>query len=136
VSAEGRFVLDTSALLRFYLSDGILLDDLERTLESASRGEVLILVPDLLFLEVASVLYKQVRLELMTADEAKELLQEIGRLPLRSVSAAELKCDALVAALAEGLTVYDAAYLVLARREGAKLLTVDTKLQKVAQLCL
>jgi len=93
----------------------------------------LIFVPDLLDLEAASVLTKQVKLRLITADQAKGLLHEIGCLPFRSVPASELKDDALTIALADGLTVYDAAYLALAHRERAKLMTVDSKLQKIAR---
>jgi len=133
VNVDVRVVLDTSALLRLYLADGALPDGLEEVLEGASRGEVLIFVPDLLFLEAASVLCKQVRLQLLSADQAKDLLHEIGRLPLRSVPASELKADALNVALATGITVYDGAYLALARRERARLFTVDLKLQIAAQ---
>ena len=127
--------MDASALLRLYLFDGALPEGLEQVLEGASRGEVLIFVPDLLYLEAASVLTKQVRLELMTADQARGLLHEIGRLPFRSVPASELKDDALTIALEDGLTVYDAAYHALAHRKRAKLLTVDSKLQKIARRC-
>ena len=127
--------MDASALLRLYLFDGALSEGLEQVLEGASRGEVLIFVPDLLYLEAASVLTKQVRLELMPADQARGLLHEIGRLLFRSVPASELKDDALTIALEDGLTVYDAAYLALAHRERAKLLTVDSKLQKIARRC-
>jgi len=133
VNVDLKVVLDASALLRLYLSDGVLPEGLEQVLEGASRGEVLIVVPDLLYLEAASVLTKQVRFQLLSLDQARGLLQEIGRLPLRSVPASELKMDALTIALADGLTVYDAAYLALARRERARLLTVDSKLQKAAQ---
>jgi predicted nucleic acid-binding protein len=133
VTVDPRVVLDASALLRLYLADGAWPEGLEEVLEGASRGEVVIFVPDLLYLEAASVLCKQVRLQLLSADQAKDLLHEIGRLPLRSVPASELKADALHAALAADITVYDAAYLALARRERARLFTVDLKLQKAAQ---
>jgi len=133
VNVDLRVVLDASALLRLYLSDGVLPEGLEEVLEGACRGEVLIFVPDLLYLEAASVLCKQVRLQLISADQARGLLQEIGRLPLRAVPASELMMDALTIALADGVTVYDAAYLALARLERARLLTVDSKLQKAAQ---
>ena len=130
---ERRIVLDASALLRWYLLDGEVSNDLDQLLERASRGELLILVPDLLFLEAASVLLKQVKQQSMSAREASDLLQEISRLPLRAVAAAELKAEAFALALTEGLSVYDAAYLALARREQARLVTVDAKLRNAAQ---
>jgi len=78
------FVLDTSALLRLYLADGPLLPSLEPAIQRGCRGDALLLVPDLCFLECASVLLKQVRRQLLNPDECRDHLADLLTLPFRA----------------------------------------------------
>ncbi len=82
-------MLDASALFRLYLADGPLPDRLEAVMERGCRGEGLLLVPDLCWLEITSVLSRQISRAVLSADEAAELLAELHRLPLRTMASRE-----------------------------------------------
>jgi predicted nucleic acid-binding protein len=123
-------VLDTSALLRLYLADGPLPPSLEPAIQRGCTGDALLLVPDLCLLECASVLLKQVKRQLLSADECRDLLTDLLQLPLRLTSASELACASLDQAMALSLSVYDASYLALALKHGARLITADKQLAK------
>lgn len=136
VEAKGDlecFVLDASALLRLYLADGPLPASLEAVMERGCRGAATVLVPDLCWLEITSVLSRQISRTLLTAEEATDLLAEMGRLPLRTLATADLCGAALQLSQEHGISVYDACYLALALRHGATLLTADGKLQAAAR---
>lgn len=126
------FVLDTSALLRLYLADGPLPPSLEPAIQRGCSGDALLLVPDLCLLECASVLLKQVQRQLLSADECRALLADVLQLPLRPTSSSELAGAALDQAMALSLSVYDASYLALALKHGARLITSDQQLAKAA----
>ena len=126
------FVLDTSALLRLYLADGPLPPSLEPAIQRGCSGDALLLIPDLCLLECASVLLKQVQRQLLSADECRALLADVLQLPLRPSSALDLAPAALDQAMALSLSVYDATYLVLALKHGARLITADKQLAKAA----
>lgn len=79
-------MLDASALLRLYLADGPLPERLEAVMERGCRGEEVLLVPDLCWLEITSVLSRQISRALLSAEEAVELLAELQRLPLRTMA--------------------------------------------------
>ena len=129
------FVVDTSAVLRLYLDDGPAPEMLLSAFERAARGDALLLAPDLLWIESASVLLKQVARSLLTLVEASELLEDLGQLPIRGVPAHGLKLQALQLASAHGLSAYDALFLALTIDRQASLLTADHRLQRVAQRC-
>jgi hypothetical protein len=77
-------VLDASALLRLYLADGPLPQGLEPVMERGCRGDLILLVPDLCWLQINSVLCRQIKRELLSSDEVSELFADIERLPLRA----------------------------------------------------
>jgi len=85
-------------------------------------------VPDLLFVECANIFWKHVRRFGFPADEARERLQDLRSLDLRSVSSTALLADALDLALEFGISAYDASYVALARDLSAPLITADRKL--------
>jgi len=127
-----RFVLDASAVLRLYLADGPLPPQLEEALAWTQQGLAVALVPDLCFLEVGSVLLKQCRADRLTIEEAAQLLIEIQAMPLRSVESAPMLAEVFDLATEYGLSVYDAAYLALAKQQRATLITADQQLQNAA----
>jgi len=43
-----KIVIDTSALIRFYVPDGDLPEELEKTIDSAWHADTVIVVPELL----------------------------------------------------------------------------------------
>ena len=123
-----RHVLDASALLRLYLANGPLPERLEAVMERGCRGEGVLLVPDLCWLEITSVLSRQISRALLTAEEAADLLAELQRLPLRTMASMDLCPSVLQLSQVQRISVYYATYLALALRYGAILLTADQQL--------
>ena len=93
----------------------------------------LLLPPDLCWLEISSVLSRQISRTLLSAEEAQDLFAEIRRLSLRTLASADLCTSALQLSQDHGISVYDACYLALALRHGATLLTADGQLQAAAR---
>ena len=126
-------VVDTSALVRLYIPDGPVPDGLEDAVESAWRGDVVLLAPDLLLAEVGQVLRKKEQAGFMSQEECDAVLDAVLALPLELVSHRSLIVDALAAARETGLTVYDALYMALAkaRGKGTRLISADERLARV-----
>ncbi len=128
-----RHVLDASALLRLYLADGPLPERLEAVMERGGRGEGVLLVPDLCWLEITSVLSRQISRALLNAEEATDLLAELQRLPLRTMVSMELCSTVLQLSQVQRISVHNATYLDLALRYGAIHLTADQQLAGAAE---
>jgi predicted nucleic acid-binding protein len=121
-------VLDTSALVRLYIPDGPVPEGVEAALDGAWRGDEVLLVPELALAEAAQVLLKKEQGGLLSADEARGILEEILTLPLQVVGHADLISSAASLARRLALTVYDALFLALALERGAPLFTGDQTL--------
>lgn len=89
------------------------------------------LAPSLFFFEVRNALAVNERRGRVTAEGSSDFLRRLAGLPIRF---APLPDDDVLMALARKrkLTVYDAAYLELAKREGLPLATLDRALEKGA----
>lgn len=129
------WVLDTSALIRLFVPDGPLHAELETAFNRAASGADLVLAPHLLQIEAASVLLRKQRRGELSAAELRELLAAIGSLPIRFCDHGPLLAPACALADAHGLSAYDALYLALAEQHGARLITCDAALEKVARTC-
>lgn len=124
-------VLDTSALIRFYVPDGELPEGLEKSIESAWRSESILMAPELIFAEAAQVLWKKEKAGFIQAADADEILSSIMELPIERAGHYDLMPGALTLARQHNLTVYDALFLFLASSRGAELITCDSKLARV-----
>jgi predicted nucleic acid-binding protein len=91
-------------------------------------AETALAAPDLLFSEMANILWKLVRRGEMTASRGIEIIEEVVAAPFITVSNQSLAQDALDLAVATGLTAYDASYVALAMRLDKILITADEKL--------
>jgi predicted nucleic acid-binding protein len=122
-----RLVLDASAAVRLIMrmDDALLLAD---QLDGAS----LVLVPGLFRTEVANALWKYVRAEQLSADNALRRLDEALALSDAEIPDSELLTEALDSACKTGHPVYDQLYVILARRHAARLLTRDRRLAELA----
>lgn len=120
-----RVVLDASAAIHAVLPGAAA----EPVLDAVGSAAV-VFAPDLYCLEVGSALWKYVRARHISSDDAFERLERALALVDTLVPDAELAKESLTTASASGLTVYDAAYVVLAKREGATLLTADLALAR------
>lgn len=126
-------VIDTSALLRFYIPDGPLPDGLEATVESALRSEVTLLAPELALAEAAQVLLKKQQAGLLKTAEANDILAALLDLPIDFIGHRELLPTALPLAHQLAITVYDALFLSLAAMQHAALITADKSLERTWQ---
>jgi len=83
--------------------------------------------------EVANVIWKYVRAGLMPNEMASQKLEQAQDIVDEFIDISENNDEALSESIRIGHPVYDILYLTLARRNGAKLLTVDKKLKAVCE---
>lgn len=127
------WVVDASALIRLFVPDGPLPPEAESAFNRASMGADLVSAPQLLLAEAGNVMLRKQRRGELSIDEAREILSVIQTLPVRLFEHEPLLLPAYSLADRHGLSVYDALYLALAEKHGARLLTCDEALAKVAQ---
>jgi predicted nucleic acid-binding protein len=124
-------VLDSSATLAWVYSDETT-EAVSQVFDAvASQGAW---VPGLWRLEVANVLEMGVRRRRHDAAFRDNTLSDLAALPLQQDLETEQHAWGATARLASqyGLTLYDAAYLELARRRGLPLATLDRDLRQAA----
>jgi predicted nucleic acid-binding protein len=84
-------------------------------------------VPALWWLEVRNVLVVSERRKRLTESDTASFLRRVGRLRV-TIDRSPEDADVLMLARRHRLSVYDASYLELARREGVPLATLDKEL--------
>jgi len=124
-------VLDTSALIRFYVPDGPVPEGLESQIESAWRSESVLLVPELALAESGQVLLKKEQVGFLSSEEGDEIMSAILELPIEVVGHHNIILDALILARKYRLTVYDSIFLMLALKHNAELITTDQQLKQI-----
>ena len=95
-----------------------------------------VLAPALLQTEVANGLWTLKRAGALADLNPQDLLKEATELVDHLEPDQNLQVEALALAIHLNHSVYDCLYLALARREAAELLTVDRRLQALAQQVL
>lgn len=95
---------------------------------SVLRAGHLLHAPELIYAEVANVIWKRTRRGEISSDEAEALFDDVMDLPIETVPLDELSPVALQLAVRSGQTVYDCLYLALAVRMKAALLSGDKRL--------
>jgi len=121
-----KVVLDASAALAAVLgreSGAAVLDLLD--------GAAVVIAPELFVAEVTSGLWKYVSARQLALEEAAERLDAVLKLVDRYHPVAEIAQEVLREASARRHSVYDVCYAVLARREGAAVVTIDGRLRKL-----
>lgn len=120
--------------MRQFWLDGWFLDEksdprVEMAFDTVARVETR--APSLLCYEIRAALLVSERRNRITEAMSLAFLRNLALLPIRLEAAGD---DASLMALARKrkLTVYDAAYLELAKREGLPLATLDRALEKAA----
>ncbi|HKS23537.1 MAG TPA: type II toxin-antitoxin system VapC family toxin [Thermoanaerobaculia bacterium] len=121
-----KVVLDASAAVAAVAGEKKLLVA-EKTLGASAT-----LAPDLFIVEVTNGLWKYVVWEGLPVEDAVKHLRSALDMVNGFRSVAELAEEALRAAAVHRHPVYDLYYAILARREGAAILTFDKRLK---QLC-
>lgn len=122
-------VVDASVLVCLFDQESAKTQWAERLLELTSKGDFLIICPDLVLLELTNVLVKMKKAEPKIVDEFVRMLESVGVefmqiLPgdMGRVAGYMRKYD---------LTAYDACYLFLAKKSEMTLITEDRELLKV-----
>lgn len=118
-----QLVIDSCVCVKWVIRE----QDSERAINLLSSDAELI-APDLVLLEVANALWKNVRRGLITAERAQLRLGDLPGFFNRLLPSTELVAEALSLGLTIDLPIYDCAYVIASRRTGAKLVTADTKL--------
>ncbi|MBA2307968.1 MAG: type II toxin-antitoxin system VapC family toxin [Pseudonocardiales bacterium] len=114
------FVIDTSAIVELFAGAAVV-DELRRVALTA-RGAA----PELLDLEAAQAIRGMVRRGDLTDAEGSARLRQVQQSPITRVSHRQLVDR--VWELRHSVTAYDAAYIALAERLDAPLLTCDRRL--------
>ena len=121
------YVIDTSALVKLAIPE----DHSDTVSEIASlhaASRIQLVAPDFILLECANVLWKHARRDKVPLTDVMSAVDTLRRLDVRLVRQDELMDDALQFALTVGIAVYDALFCVVARRNGAQLITADGRL--------
>jgi predicted nucleic acid-binding protein len=122
------FVIDASILTAWFLEDKT-----DRRVESAMEtlARVGACAPSLLFFEIRNALLLGERRRRITEALSAAFLRELALFRIRLESPRE-DINLMALARERRVTVYDAAYLELAKREGLPLATLDRDLERAA----
>lgn len=93
----------------------------------------MVATPDLYVAEVGNALWKYRKGELLSMERCEQALDLALRLPDRIEPSSAFSLEAFALACRHRHPVYDALYLVLARRNNAHLLTLDRRLAALAR---
>jgi predicted nucleic acid-binding protein len=115
-------IVDTSVVVKWFLPEPHA-DAAKRLLDPAHE----LLAPDLVWSEFGNVLWKKLRRGQLERAQARAVLEDLQRYPLRIAAAAPLAGPALEIATDLGRSFYDCLYLALAQREDSALVTADRK---------
>jgi predicted nucleic acid-binding protein len=128
----GPFVIDASATLPWCFADEA--SDATNALLTRLRTSDEAIVPAHWPLEVANALLIAVRRTRISPDDVLDFLADLEVLPIRVDTTTKDVVREKVFPLAEqyNLTIFDAAYLELAMRQGLPLATLDDDLLKAA----
>ena len=118
------FVVDASVVVKWFVPE--IHSEAARRLLALPHEYV---APDLLFAETANTIWKKIRRKELTAEGGQNLVADIGRIAVETVSCRALAEDAHALANATGRTVYDAMYVALAVRLNTRLITADDRLE-------
>lgn len=122
-----NLVIDASVLVKAFIPENGS-EEAGSLLARAEAGEVVLIAPELIYPETANILWKKVRRNELTPDEAREIAEALLAVPLRAEAAGSTFLLALDIALACGVTAYDAHYVALAEALDCQLITADHKL--------
>ena len=127
---SGPVVIDASVVVEYLVASRLTrqASRLFRRLLEADV-EIELWAPDLIYPETVSALRKLVLRRYLDARGAERAVDHLTRLPISASGSAGLMRD--VWRLRGDVTIYDACYVVLARRLGAPFLTADDRLARV-----
>jgi predicted nucleic acid-binding protein len=128
-----RVVIDASVAIKWYIPE-TLSDRAAGYLEALRQGQVILLSPDLIIVEMGNTLWKKLRREELAIEDVRMIASALtDAFPVELTESRELLPAALEVAAACGLTVYDSLYLALASAREATLVTADRRFTEVVK---
>ena len=123
-------VLDASVAVKWFLPEKVetLAAEALALLGRCGKNELRIIVPDLFWVEFASVLWKAIRRGNFPKASADAALASLKRFDFPTVPSPKLLDNAFEIATAYGRTVYDSLYVALAVQTNSQLITADERL--------
>jgi predicted nucleic acid-binding protein len=123
-------VVDASVAVKWCLPSvrEELVAEAEELLESSRRDQVRFLVPDLFWVEVANALWKAVRRNEISPNNAAAAMSFLRDLDVATLPSIDTVPQALDLAISHGRTVYDSLYVALAVQSKSSLITADERL--------
>ncbi len=117
------YVVDASAVIE-YLVSGSYTVNADALFNRLSPVDTIV-APEFCLLECTNVIWKHVRFQGMSRQQADKTLRDLRALPLKRVPTKSVLHYALEIGLKYQLAVYDSAYVALAKRSNYPLITVD-----------
>lgn len=99
----------------------------DKAIELLSR-DLQLIAPDFVLMEIANALWKNVKRGLLAPDGASARLADVRGFFNKLLPTPDLVLEAFALGDAVDVPVYDCAYVVAARRAGARLVTADSRL--------
>jgi len=123
-------VPDASVAAKWFLpEDGeALADEALALLNKYEKQEVRFVVPDLFYVEIASAIWKAVRMGRVPRAFADQALVLLTQREFATVPSLKLLDKAFQIATAHGRTVYDSLYVALAVQTNSQMITADERL--------
>jgi predicted nucleic acid-binding protein len=123
-------VVDASVAAKWFLpgKEEALADQALELLDKYDKKEVRIVVPDLFYVEIASAIWKAVRVGRVPQAFGDQALVLLTQREFPTVPSLKLLDKAFQIATAFERTVYDSLYVALAVQTGSQLITADERL--------
>jgi predicted nucleic acid-binding protein len=122
-------VLDTSGAAEFILNK-----PQKKNVESYLLNADLVIAPDIFICEITNVFWKYHHFESLPKKICEELIQKSLQLIDEFESSSILYREAYQFACEKKLSVYDALYIVLSRRNNGMLISMDKQLNDIARI--
>jgi predicted nucleic acid-binding protein len=131
-----RYVVDASVGIKLFVEEEF--SEQAHALFSylAAEPPAELYIPDLFYIECTNILLKYTRRFGRSLEDSQSDVADIKLLSLKPSSTAELMEDALLLALENGLTAYDACYAVLSQKLEVPLITADEQLSKAIEFSI
>ena len=125
-------VVDASVVARWFIGD---LDDSDAAaarvvLDGYKKGDLQLHAPELMPIEVANAIWKEVRFAEWSASRAREALTAFLEVQVALHPHRTLVLEGFELAVTHGLSAYDTSYAALAKKLDAPLWTLDRKLAR------
>lgn len=121
-------VVDTSVAVKWFFEE-----EYFETARAILKPENTLIAPDLMFIEISSVLWKRVRSGLITPEDAHIILKTLLKMPIVFYSSIELSDFGMEIAIKIDRSVYDSLYIALAQAQNATVITADEKFYNALQ---